>query len=279
MSLGFLLLVTLLANAMLAAMSGMLTRYFDTEAVWIGRFIAAVVTFLGTFGLFYLIYRVLPERKLHRTALLIGAVASTMLFSVGRIGIGLYLGHTDAVTAFGAAGSLAVVLIWVYYSALAFFIGALVARYVRGGKRAAAPDARSRRSAILRRARLAGEPRRTAGTAASCLVLDRDRIQRPPQVPRRDAAPRSPARAVTADRGQRDAASAMEVERDGLLQPEVVDGKDVGSQLVEHQEHFRCPPADALDVAQRLDQRLVVERGPCAGSRRRSTKCSARSRT
>ena len=135
MSLGFLLLVTLLANAILAAMSGVLTRYFDAEAVWIGRLIAAVITFLGTFGLFYLIYRLLPERKLSKTALLIGAVASTILFSLGRIGIGFYLGHTDAVTAFGAAGSLAVVLIWVYYSALAFFVGALVARYVEEGDR------------------------------------------------------------------------------------------------------------------------------------------------
>ena len=130
MTLGFLLLVSLLANALLAAVSGALTLYLDTEAVWIGRLIAAVITFLGTFGLFYLIYRLLPERKLTRTALLMGAVASTILFSVGRVGIGFYLGHTDAVKAFGAAGSLAVVLIWVYYSALAFFIGALIGRYV-----------------------------------------------------------------------------------------------------------------------------------------------------
>jgi membrane protein len=129
-TLGFLLLVSLLANAMLTAVSGVMTRYLDTEAVWIGRLIAAVITFLGTFGLFYLIYRLLPERKLSRTALLIGAVASTILFSVGRIGIGFYLGHTDALKAFGAAGSLAVVLIWVYYSALAFFVGALIGRYV-----------------------------------------------------------------------------------------------------------------------------------------------------
>jgi membrane protein len=133
MSLGFLLLVTLLANAILAAMSGVLIRYFDTEAVWIGRLIAALITFLGTFGLFYFIYRLLPERKLGKSALLIGAVASTILFSVGRVGIGFYLGHTDAVAAFGAAGSLAVVLIWVYYSALAFFVGALVARYLEEG--------------------------------------------------------------------------------------------------------------------------------------------------
>ncbi|HVF62767.1 MAG TPA: YihY/virulence factor BrkB family protein [Casimicrobiaceae bacterium] len=132
-TLGFLLLVTLLANAVFAALSGWLTAYFADTAVWIGRTIAAVVTFAGVFGVFYAIYRLLPERKLTKTALLIGAVASTVLFSLGRIGIGFYLGHTDAVAAFGAAGSLAVVLIWVYYSSLAFFIGALVARYVEEG--------------------------------------------------------------------------------------------------------------------------------------------------
>jgi membrane protein len=130
LTLGFLLLVTLLANAVLAALSGGLTRWFGIEAVWIGRLIGAVISFAGTFVVCYAIYRLLPERKLSKTAVLIGAVASTMLFSVGRIGIGLYLGHTEAIAAFGAAGSLAVVLIWVYYSALAFFIGALVARYV-----------------------------------------------------------------------------------------------------------------------------------------------------
>jgi membrane protein len=130
LSLGFLLLVTLLANAVLAALSGGLTRWFGVEAVWVGRLIGAVISFAGTFALFYAIYRLLPERKLTKTAILIGAVASAILFAIGRIGIGLYLGHTDAIAAFGAAGSLAVVLIWVYYSALAFFIGALVARYV-----------------------------------------------------------------------------------------------------------------------------------------------------
>ena len=137
-SLGFLLLVTLLANAMLAAMSDVLTRFFATEAVWFGRLVGAVVSFLGTFGVVYAIYRLLPERKLGKTSLLIGAVASTILFSIGRIAIGLYLGHTDAVAAFGAAGSLAVVLIWVNYSAMAFFVGALIARYVEeGGARSA----------------------------------------------------------------------------------------------------------------------------------------------
>ena len=141
LSLGFLLLVTLLANAVLAALSGGLTRWFGVEAVWIGRLIGAVITFVGTFALFYAIYRLLPERKLTKTALMIGAVASTILFALGRIGIGLYLGHTEAIAAFGAAGSLAVVLIWVYYSALALFVGALVGRYVEEGQAGKRPAA------------------------------------------------------------------------------------------------------------------------------------------
>jgi membrane protein len=132
-TLGFLMLVSLVANAALAAASGYLAAWLGIEAVWIVRLLSAVIAFLGTFVLFLAIYRLLPERKLSRKALIIGAVASTMLFSLGRIGIGIYLGRTDTVSAFGAAGSLAVVLIWVYWSAVAFFTGALVARYLQEG--------------------------------------------------------------------------------------------------------------------------------------------------
>jgi membrane protein len=137
LTLGFLLLVTLLANAVLALLSGGLSRFIGVEGVWIGRLIGAVISLAGSFVLFYAIYRLLPARKLTRNALLVGAVASTILFAIGRIAIGFYLGHTDAIAAFGAAGSLAVVLIWVYYSAIAFFVGALVARYVEEGQRVA----------------------------------------------------------------------------------------------------------------------------------------------
>jgi len=137
LTLGFLLLVTLLANAVLTMLSGALSQWFGVESVWIGRLIGAVISFAGSFILFYAIYRLLPERKLTKTSILIGAVASTILFAIGRIGIGLYLGHTNAIAAFGAAGSLAVVLIWVYYSALAFFLGALIARYIEEGPRRA----------------------------------------------------------------------------------------------------------------------------------------------
>ena len=132
-AIGFLLLVSLAANAALALLSGVLTHWFAWEGVLLGRLLAATVTFLGTFALFLGIYRFLPERALSRTALIIAAVASTVLFSLGRIAIGVYLGNTDTIGAFGAAGSLAVILIWVYYSALAFYTGGLVGRLLQEG--------------------------------------------------------------------------------------------------------------------------------------------------
>lgn len=132
-SIGFLLLVSLAANAALAVLSDVLTRWFEWEAVLIGRILSAAVTFLGTFLLFLGIYRFLPERRLGRKALVVAAVASTMLFSLGRIAIGLYLGNTETIGAFGAAGSLAVILIWVNYSALAFYTGALIGRLAEDG--------------------------------------------------------------------------------------------------------------------------------------------------
>lgn len=135
-SIGFLLLVSLGANALLAGLSHLLVGWFGWEAVLLGQVLHYAVTLLGTFALFLAIYRFLPERRLHRKALIVAAVASTVLFSVGRIGIGLYLGNTDTLGAFGAAGSLAVILIWVYYSSLAFYSGGLIGRLVEEGVQA-----------------------------------------------------------------------------------------------------------------------------------------------
>jgi membrane protein len=132
-SIGFLLLVSLAANAALAVLSNTLAGWLHWEAVLLGRILTAVIAFLGTFLLFLGIFRFLPERRLGRKPLLIAAVASTVLFSVGRIAIGLYLGNTDTIGAFGAAGSLAVILIWVYYSSLAFYTGALIGRLAEEG--------------------------------------------------------------------------------------------------------------------------------------------------
>lgn len=123
LGIGFLLMVSLLVNAWLAAMGayfgGMLPmpEWFLQAAY--SALSLAVITFL-----FAVIYKVLPDVKLEWGDVLTGAAVTALLFTFGRVLIGFYLGKTTLVSSYGAAGSLAVVLIWVYYSAQIFFFGA-----------------------------------------------------------------------------------------------------------------------------------------------------------
>jgi membrane protein len=71
-----------------------------------------------------MIYKILPDVKLGWRDVLIGAALTAVLFSLGKFLIGLYLGSSGMGTAYGAAGSLAVFLIWIYYSAQIFYFGA-----------------------------------------------------------------------------------------------------------------------------------------------------------
>jgi membrane protein len=123
LGIGFLLLVSLVASA---ALSGFLHFVAGASAgksfVWHG------VEFLVSFGLttllFALIYKVLPDVHMAWKDVGIGAAMTALLFTLGKFLIGLYLGHSGVSSAYGAAGSLIVVLLWVYYSALIFFFGA-----------------------------------------------------------------------------------------------------------------------------------------------------------
>lgn len=124
LTLAFLLLVSLAANAAFAGLSGVISARFGVEGMWIGRLTALAVSLVGSFLLFFVVYWLLPARRLPLKPLLLGAVITTALFAVGRALIGLYLGHGQAVASFGTAGSLALLLLWVDYSALVFFAGA-----------------------------------------------------------------------------------------------------------------------------------------------------------
>jgi len=123
--LAFLLLVSLAVNAALAVVSGHL---FGTELGSALRGISWLATYIVVIGLFAAIYKLLPEAHLAWRDALLGAAVTAGLFIVGRYAIGLYLGNSAPASAFGAAGSLAVLLLWVYYSASIFFLGAEVTR-------------------------------------------------------------------------------------------------------------------------------------------------------
>jgi membrane protein len=120
---GFLLLVSLVVSAALAALNRYLGVVFPgmTE-LWNG--INVLVSFGVVTLLFGLIYRVLPDVNLSWRDVWLGAVVTAGLFTVGKSLIGLYLGTSGVASAYGAAGSVLVLLIWVYYSAQIVLLGA-----------------------------------------------------------------------------------------------------------------------------------------------------------
>jgi len=121
--LGFLLLVSLLINAGLAAVGtyigGMLPNW--TVVLHAVNFLLAMAV---TFGLFAMTFKFLPEAKIAWSDVWIGAAITTVLFVLGKYLIGLYLGKGAVGTAYGAAGSLVVLLLWIYYSSQILLYGA-----------------------------------------------------------------------------------------------------------------------------------------------------------
>ena len=121
--LGLLMLVSLVLSAALAALGHWWGGAFrEWEAVL--QAINFAVSFAVTTGLFAAIYRTMPRAEIAWRDVWIGAVVTALLFTVGKSLIGLYLGKSAVTSGFGAAGSLVVLLIWVYYSAQIFLLGA-----------------------------------------------------------------------------------------------------------------------------------------------------------
>jgi membrane protein len=120
---GLLMLVSLVLSAALAALGKWWGGFFDGwEAVL--HVVNFVVSFAIVTALFAAIYKMMPRAKIAWTDVWIGAVVTALLFTIGKFLIGLYLGKSGVTSAFGAAGSMVVLLIWVYYSAQIFLLGA-----------------------------------------------------------------------------------------------------------------------------------------------------------
>jgi membrane protein len=123
LSLGFLLLVSLIFSAALTGLTGFLRSHLGNVA-FVGWVIDFVVS-LGTISLLIaLIYKILPEARVAWRDVWVGAPITAALFLLGKYLIGLYIGKASVASAFGAAGSLAVLLVWVYYSTQLIFLGA-----------------------------------------------------------------------------------------------------------------------------------------------------------
>jgi membrane protein len=117
----FLLLMSLVVSAALAALDGMLGEW---GATLLGQALHIGVSFFVFTLLFAMIYRFLPDAKISWRDVWFGAAFTTVLFVLGKFLIGLYLGKSGTASAYGAAGSLAALLIWLYYSSQIFLFGA-----------------------------------------------------------------------------------------------------------------------------------------------------------
>jgi membrane protein len=123
LSIGFLLMVTLLFSATLAALSKLwgIALPMPPEILEIFNFLISLVS---TAGLFALMFRYIPDQTVPWRDVLAGSMATALLFTLGKTLIGLYLGKASVGSTYGAAGSLMVITVWVYYSAQIFFFGA-----------------------------------------------------------------------------------------------------------------------------------------------------------
>jgi membrane protein len=123
MALSFLLLTSLVVNTTLALLADFWERFW-AGSFWIFSSLSALLTFAVIACLFAVIYKMLPEVSLPWRDAAVGALCTATLFSLGEYAIAAYLRSGGISTSYGAAGSLAVLLIWVYYSSQIFFLGA-----------------------------------------------------------------------------------------------------------------------------------------------------------
>jgi membrane protein len=122
-SLGFLLMVSLAISAALSAFGDYLNSVFPFGRV-ILTIVNAVVSLLLISILFATIYKVLPDKHIEWRDVIAGAIVTSFLFTAGKSLIGWYIGSSAVASAYGAAGALIVMLLWVYYSAQIFLLGA-----------------------------------------------------------------------------------------------------------------------------------------------------------
>lgn len=122
-SIGFLLLVSLIISSVLAAFGEWWGGAFEDFDLLL-QVLNSVVSLVVITVMFALMYKILPRAEIGWRDVWIGAAVTALLFTIGKFLVGLYLGKAGVASSFGAAGSLAVLLVWVYYSAQIFLLGA-----------------------------------------------------------------------------------------------------------------------------------------------------------
>ena len=179
LAIGFLLLVSLIISVLLAALGFYMSGRFQLPpAVW--QTWDFVISLAVVTGLFAMIFKLLPNVRLRWRDVWLGAVTTSLLFTLGKFVIGYYLATSSIASSFGAAGSVVLVLAWIYYSACILFFGAEITKgYARKFGSGIVPNSRAVLIDDLLRARL--------GLTSATI----DAASTPPNVPPPEEPPRS----------------------------------------------------------------------------------------
>lgn len=124
LSMGFLLLVSLVATSVLTALSDRLQSIWPEGIIVLFYILNFVVSFAVIAVLFALIFKILPDAKIKLSSVWIGSVITALLFVLGKFALAIYFGATDQVSVYGPAGSVILILLWVSYSSGIVFFGA-----------------------------------------------------------------------------------------------------------------------------------------------------------
>jgi membrane protein len=123
-TLGLLLLASILVDTILDKFSNLLERLFSEYTIYLIQ-LASTFTYIAIVTIvFALVFKLLPDAKVRWRDVWVGSIVTTVLFVIGKELIGIYLGASSFSSTYGAAGSLVILLIWIYYSAVIFLIGA-----------------------------------------------------------------------------------------------------------------------------------------------------------
>jgi len=124
LGLGFLLIVSLIANGIVVALSSQITKYFPDISVLLVQWVNVGLTFIVITALFAFIFHFLPDARMRFRDVVGGALFTAALFMLGRYLIALYMQFSAPASVYGAAGAIIVLLLWVYYSAAILYFGA-----------------------------------------------------------------------------------------------------------------------------------------------------------
>jgi membrane protein len=127
-SISFLLIVSLVINSVLDIINKRLESFFKGTTVSIVHSINSVFVLIVITIVFMLIFKTLHDKKMKWKYVFVAALSATLLFLTGKYLIGLYLANSIVISVYGAAGTLIMLLVWVYYSAVVLYFGAEIAK-------------------------------------------------------------------------------------------------------------------------------------------------------